>query len=127
MIPRRKKLQNIFLAWEGRPVRPENALEIMSTAAAGKSWQEKVGAVRSDIQKAGCKGLIITFLDEIAWLFNVRGSDIPFNPLFFSYCYVDADSVKLFMNKKQASSDIVAHLEGVEICNYGDTESFLRK
>ena len=40
-------------------------------------------------------------LDEVAWLFNLRGTDIPFNPLFFSYCYVGLDSIKLFMNPKE--------------------------
>jgi len=112
-------------AWTDRPIRPENPLEIMPVTTAGKSWQEKVGAVRAEIQKAGCKGLIITMLDEVAWLFNLRGTDIPFNPLFFSYCYVGVDTIKLFMNPKQATSDVKAHLEGVEICPYGDTTSFL--
>ena len=46
-------------------------------------------------------GLIVTMLDEVAWLFNLRGTDIPFNPLFFSYCYVGLDSIKLFMNPKE--------------------------
>jgi len=112
-------------AWTDRPTRPENPLEIMPVERAGQSWQDKVENVRKEIKKAGCQGLIVTMLDEVAWLFNLRGTDIPFNPLFFSYCYVGLDSIKLFMNPKQATSEVRTHLEGVEICPYGDTSSFL--
>jgi len=119
--------KNSPIAWTGRPDRPEGELEIMPVSTAGKSWQDKIEEARAEIKKAGCEGLIITMLDEVAWLFNLRGTDIPFNPLFFSYCYVGSNTVKLFMNQKQATSDVRAHLEGVEICNYGDTRSFLER
>lgn len=99
----------------------------MPLSTAGASWQDKVAATREEIKKAGCQGLIITMLDEVAWLFNLRGTDIPFNPLFFSYCYIGSDCIKLFMNAKQASTDIRTHLEGVEICQYEDTTSFLER
>ena len=117
----------LSLAWADRPSRPENSLEIRPLSTSGQSWQDKVAATRAEIKAAGCQGLIVTMLDEVAWLFNLRGTDIPFNPLFFSYCYVGLDTIKLFMNPKQATSDVRAHLEGVEICNYGDTMSFLQR
>ena len=60
-------------------------------------------------------------LDEIAWLFNIRGTDIPFNPLFFSYCYISLEKVQLFMNEAQASDAVRAHLSGVTIENYAST------
>jgi len=66
-------------------------------------------------------------LDEVAWLFNLRGSDIPYNPLFFAYCYIGKSSLKLFMNPNQATDEIRKHLDGVEICNYEDTLPFFKK
>jgi len=108
-------------AWTDKPARPAGELEIMQIAQAGKSWQDKLEAVREQIKKEGCQGLVITMLDEIAWLFNLRGTDIPFNPLFFSYCYVSLDKVQLFMNESQASDAVRAHLSGVTIENYAST------
>ena len=118
----------IDAAWGAdRPPRPANALEIMPVEKAGQSWQDKLAACRAEITKKGCLGLIITMLDEVCWLFNLRGSDIPFNPLFFAYCYVSTDDVILFMNEKQATAEVKAHLDGVTIKPYDQTISFLQR
>merc|ERR1712110_25490 len=111
----------IDAAWEGRPARPSNPLEIMTDECAGQKWQDKVAAVIQEIKKKNCTGLIITMLDEICWLFNIRGSDIPFNPLSFSYCYVSQTDIFLFMNEKQATEDVKKHLNGVTIKPYDST------
>ena len=66
-------------------------------------------------------------LDEICWLFNLRGSDIPFNPLFFAYCYVAENDVILFMNEKQATEEVRSHLNGVTIKPYDQTLSYLKR
>merc|ERR1711970_529874 len=116
----------IDAAWEGRPARPSNPLEIMSDENAGQKWQDKVANVRIEIKKKNTSGLIITMLDEICWLFNIRGSDIPFNPLFFCYCYISLDSIILFMNEKQATDEIKKHLNGVTIKPYDSTIDFLK-
>jgi len=112
--------------WTDRPARPANQLEIMGVESAGQSWQDKLAAVRVEIKKKHCAGLIITMLDEICWLFNVRGSDIPFNPLFFAYCYVAENDVILFMNEKQATPEIRKHLTGVTIKPYDQTLAHLK-
>jgi len=112
--------------WSERPARPCNPLEIMPLEKAGKSWQDKVQSTREEIKKKSCEGLVITMLDEICWLFNIRGSDIPFNPLFFSYCYVSQSEIILFMNEKQATEDIKKHLNGVTIKSYDSTIDYLK-
>ena len=113
--------------WAERPPRPCNPLEIMPLENAGKSWQDKVQSCRDEIKKKSCQGLIITMLDEICWLFNIRGSDIPFNPLFFSYCYVSQTEIILFMNEKQATEEVRKHLTGVTIKPYDTTIDFLKR
>ena len=99
----------------------------MPVAATGRTWQHKVEIIRAAIKKADCEGLVITMLDEVAWLFNLRGSDIPYNPLFFAYCYVGSSSIKLFMNSTQATEDVRLHLTGVDICDYDDTKEYLTR
>jgi Xaa-Pro aminopeptidase len=58
---------------------------------AGKTWQEKVAAVREKMKKKNATALVISALDETAWLFNLRGSDVEFNPVFFAYAIVTMD------------------------------------
>lgn len=49
-------------------------------------------------------------LDEIAWLLNLRGSDIPFNPVFFAYCIISADNIDLFLGNYELSPALSSHL-----------------
>ena len=48
----------------------------------GLSWQEKIGKVRKELSKDQFDATVVTALDEIAWLFNLRGNDVPYNPVF---------------------------------------------
>ena len=60
---------------------------------AGKEWPEKICEVRKKMSEKKAVGLVVTALDEIAWLLNLRGSDISYNPVFFAYVIVTTDSV----------------------------------
>ena len=59
----------------------------------GVTWQEKVKKVRVKMTEKKAKALVLTALDDIAYLLNLRGSDIQFNPVFFSYVFVTMDDV----------------------------------
>lgn len=59
-------------------------------------------------------------LDEVAWLFNLRGSDIDYNPVFFAYALVTLDSATLYINENKLSKEVKEHLEGVKIRPYED-------
>jgi len=59
----------------------------------GKEWQKKVSEVREKMSEKKAVGLVVTALDEIAWLLNLRGSDISYNPVFFAFVIVTTDSV----------------------------------
>ncbi|KAJ3986968.1 hypothetical protein F5890DRAFT_907391 [Lentinula detonsa] len=65
---------------------------------------------------------LISSLDAIAWLLNMRGSDIPYNPLFHAYLFVSLDSAVLFLEKSKVSNDVAAYLHsiGVERKDYTD-------
>ena len=60
---------------------------------AGHKWQDKINLVRLKMADKKASALIVTALDEVAYLFNLRGSDIEFNPVFLSYAIVTTDSV----------------------------------
>lgn len=80
-----------------RPVAPRNEIFIQPLKYAGKSVAEKVKEVRAEISRlSGTKakdsieltGYVATMLDEVAWLTNLRGTDVPYNPVFFAYAIV---------------------------------------
>lgn len=63
-----------------RPERPSNTVFPLEEKYAGKSIKDKIARLREQIQKKKASATVVTQLDEVAWLFNLRGSDIPFNP-----------------------------------------------
>ncbi|KGG50938.1 creatinase/aminopeptidase [Mitosporidium daphniae] len=73
--------QNLVdLAWSCRPARPCNAVSELALSFCGKSFEDKLKDLRSKIEAEKCAGLLVSSLDEIAWILNWRGSDIDFNP-----------------------------------------------
>ncbi len=69
--------------WEDRPPRPLNAVMIHPVERAGQASSEKIQAVRSELAREGAAALVVAALDEVAWLLNIRGSDVEFNPVWY--------------------------------------------
>ncbi|XP_046542342.1 xaa-Pro aminopeptidase 1-like [Haliotis rubra] len=86
--------QNLVdMVWEDRPPPPNNPLLVLGQEYTGQTWQEKVKRVREKLHSKQATAIVVTALDEIAWLFNLRGSDIQYNPVFFSYSVITFDGV----------------------------------
>lgn len=66
--------------WDKRPPRPANKVFHLDEKYSGQSHSDKVTKIREELRKQKAKALVVTMLDEVAWLFNLRGSDIDFNP-----------------------------------------------
>ena len=60
-------------------------------------------------------GLVVSALDEVAWLLNLRGSDIIYNPVFFAHVLVTPDKCYLYINGKQVSSAVEQHLKAAKV------------
>ncbi|XP_047476476.1 xaa-Pro aminopeptidase 1-like [Penaeus chinensis] len=86
----------VDLIWEedGRPPYVQDPVFVHEMAFAGKSWQDKVADVRGEMSAAEADILVLTALDEVAWLLNLRGSDIPFNPVFRAYVAISTTSTE---------------------------------
>lgn len=83
--------------WTDRPARPKNPVVHLEEKFSGESHESKLGRLRGELNKKQCTAIVLTALDEIAWLYNLRGSDIDFNPVFFAYAVVTMDSATLFV------------------------------
>ncbi|KAI9069707.1 hypothetical protein FKP32DRAFT_1671148, partial [Trametes sanguinea] len=72
---------------------------------------------------------LISNLSSIAWLLNLRGDDIPFNPVFHSYLFVGLDNATLFIDPEKTKGQVEAYLQsiGVAIRDYNDLWTFLRR
>ncbi|KAI4138023.1 MAG: hypothetical protein L6R39_007003 [Caloplaca ligustica] len=93
-----------------RPPRPNEKVDMLDIKYAGKKFQEKVEDLRKELDKKKSAGLIISMLDEIAWLFNLRGKDIPYNPVFFSYAAVTPTTVTLYIDDSKLNPDVIPYL-----------------
>lgn len=106
--------------WPQRPVRTVNSLYIHH--ASSMSAKDKLIRLKDYLlAKNDTQGaLLLTRLDDIAWLTNLRGSDIAFNPVFLSWALVTCEKAFLFVHQKVLSPDIISHLTSSEwtICKY---------
>ncbi|GJJ72277.1 Xaa-Pro aminopeptidase [Entomortierella parvispora] len=109
----------IDMIWQGRPSRPAKDLRLMSVNTTGKSHMDKIKALRANLEERGVTGCVVSGLDEVAWLFNMRGSDVHCNPVFFAYAVVTQDSVSLYLQDRAVSEAVRDHLgKDVEIKPY---------
>jgi len=113
--------------WENRPELTFSQLEIVSNKIAGKTVKEKLQMVRRKMAEKKCSCHLISALDSIAWLFNLRGSDIDFNRVFVAYAAVTDQKAFLFIEPDRLTAEIRKHLEGeVQIQSYVEVASFLQ-
>ena len=104
--------------WEAQPPRPANPVAVHPLKYAGQAVGDKLAGVRKAMASKGATALVVSALDEVAWLFNLRGSDIPFNPVTYAYAVVTMDDVTLYMDSSKASPAVIDHLEGVALAPY---------
>lgn len=107
--------------WTDRPPIPKNKVEVQPLALAGETAQSKIERVRHALQAQGANYIIISQLDEIAWLLNLRGSDVHCNPVFVSYVLLSLYDTTLYIDPEkldEVSRDYLLSI-GVNLCPYG--------
>ena len=97
--------------WTTRPSLPEFEVVEVPVEYAGFSMREKLDQVRSLLIEAGGTHLLLSTLDDIAWLTNLRGRDIDYNPLFMSYMLISTERACLYTSEKRFSAELKKSLE----------------
>ncbi|GBE89160.1 Probable Xaa-Pro aminopeptidase [Sparassis crispa] len=100
----------VDLVWKDRPPRPAKKIFPLDVKYSGESHMEKIKKVRGELKNKKLQAIVINMLDEVAWLFNLRGSDIDFNPVFFAYAIVTHEKALLFVNAAQVDEAVLSHL-----------------
>lgn len=101
----------VGLVWEDRPALSTEPIWILETKYAGVTCDRKIDQLREHLKELRCDVHIITTLDEIAWVLNLRGNDVPCVPVFLSYAVVTEKDFSLFVNEKALSDQVRNYLE----------------
>ncbi len=106
--------------WSGRPAAPGNPLFETPVELSGRSVSEKLEDINKCLRKEGADCLIIAALDEVAWTFNIRGTDVEYNPVVISYAFVSEKESVLFIDPRKITAEVAEHLkrEGVVLADY---------
>ncbi len=107
--------------WTDRPAMSAEPVFVLDTKYSGKEASEKLADIRAEMKKNGCTHHIVTSLDDIAWILNMRGADVDCNPVFLSYLLISIDDAVLFANPAILSA-AKTHLDAlrVKILPYND-------
>lgn len=113
--------------WENRPELKKGGVTIVPKAYSGEETSSKY---KRTVEKLGAKGRFIHFisaLDDIMWLCNIRGTDVEYNPVAFSYCAVTDQGIKLFCNSEAWGDEVCDFLvsQGVELLPYDGVVEWL--
>ena len=115
--------------WENRPSLPKSKIFIHDVKYCGKTANEKLKAVRLVMKEKNVESYLLTSLDDIAWLFNIRGNDVLFNPVALSYSIITDTEAKLFIDKSKVNKEVEDELklQGIEVFEYLEIEEEIKK
>ncbi len=116
------------LVWEDRPSISTQPVRELEAGYVGRSREEKLSDVRRRMCEKNADVLLLTALDEIAWLLNLRGDDVLYTPVFLAYMILGQETAKLFVHEEILSGEIRAGLErdGVAVYPYDAIAESLR-
>jgi Xaa-Pro aminopeptidase len=106
--------------WTDRPALPVNPVSDLPLEFAGQSRAQKLARVRADMVEKGASHHFISTVDDIAWLLNLRGSDVEFNPVFLAHLLLTPETAQLFVapGKLDASVLVALARDGVKVQDY---------
>ena len=106
--------------WTDRPALPAASLYVHDAQFLAQSAIDKLAAVRAGMAEAGATYHLLSSLDDIAWLTNLRGADVDYNPVFLAHMLISENDATLFIDNNKVSSEIAQSLKdsGIAIADY---------
>lgn len=110
----------VGMLWKDRPELPKEPVFILDMKYAGKSVQEKLTDLRRTMKEKHAAIHILTSLEDIIWLLNIRGNDVPCTPVVLSYAIITMKDVRLFINEQTLNEEVSSYLteNGVIVNSY---------
>lgn len=103
------------IIWQDRPAFPTGKVTVLDEAIAGESVEQKLAKTREKFVEEGAESMLLTKLDDLMWLFNIRGCDVECNPVAMSYGYITNEKAVLFIQKKALDEQVMGYLEAHNI------------
>ncbi len=115
--------------WTDRPAIPQNPVEIQPVEYAGVDTSTKLAQIRKSLARQHADGMLVSSLDDIAWVLNLRGSDVHCNPVFVSYLLIGPETATLYINKVKLQNGVEDYLSkhGVCVDDYQNVKSGVKK
>ena len=101
--------------WQERPSLPDTPFFGHDLEYCGENAISKIMRVMQAIQESGANALLLSALDDIAWLYNIRGKDVNYNPMTYAYAYIDSERRILFVDGKKLNEENKTHLRAIDI------------
>ena len=115
--------------WDNRPQIPSDMIFCHDIKYTGMSAKEKIEKVREEMKKVNAENYLISSLDDIAWLFNIRGGDVPYICVTIAYALISMDRAYLFINPAKVADDVMKTLNDnkVEVLDYDAVREKIEK
>ncbi len=113
--------------WTDRPAFPAGRIKPLAEKLAGRSTADKLADVREKLRAAGAENLLLTKLDDLMWLFNIRGCDVECNPVAMSYGYITQKTAVIFLQEQALDDEARAYFDAncIEVRGYGEILPYL--
>lgn len=114
--------------WKERPEFPHGKVTVLPEELAGRSTEEKQKEVMDKVSQAGADSFLLTKLDDLMWLFNIRGCDVECNPVAMSYGYLTKDEAVLFIQKNVLDEAALEYFgeKKITVKDYWETVDYLK-
>ncbi len=121
------RTDHVTRLWTDRPALPDSPAWEFPVAFSGMDRKAKIEQLRCSIKESHADFYIVTGLDDIAWIFNLRGADISHSPVNIAFAVIETQKAHLFINKNKLDSSLILRLESdnVQIHDYDDLVLFL--
>ena len=100
----------VDLVWDDAPSLPDAPVFLHSLEYAGEGVSTKLGNLRKQLKSKLCDSIVLSALDDIAWLYNLRGNDVNYNPVFYSFAVIDHTSSTLYVDENKLTAKIKEYL-----------------
>lgn len=114
----RYDLDLVEAIWENRPPLSEKPAFLLDIRYAGETVEKKLERVRKDMEEKGADVFVVTSLDDIGWLLNIRGNDVEYFPLLLSYAVIQKYGVELYADERKFSEELRAHFRKNHVTLY---------
>lgn len=114
--------------WTDRPALPAQPFYVLDEHYTGRSVADKLTAVRTEMKRKKADVYVLSSLDEVAWLLNIRGTDVDYNPLVIAFAIVETDSCSLFIAPNKLTPEMLKYVVNnkIRVADYDHISSALR-